>query len=244
MLPTPSTSHVSYNTIYEPAEDSFLLLDTLAAHAEKEWLRNRFPSSTPSPLVTEIGTGSGVVIAFLAANAKVIFARDDLLVLGVDVNVLACKATLTTVSKAITEQGSRTIYLGSLCADISSTLQALLVDVLIFNPPYVPTSTLPAQPSREVSSDGDAFETVSKLLELSYAGGVDGMEITNRLLDELPRVLSKRGVAYVLLCRQNRPEEVKQKIRVMGECWEVETVGRSGKVAGWEKLEVLRIWRT
>ena len=43
MLPTPSTSHVNYNRIYEPAEDSFLLLDTLASPSETTFLRIRFP---------------------------------------------------------------------------------------------------------------------------------------------------------------------------------------------------------
>jgi release factor glutamine methyltransferase len=73
MLPTPSTSHISFfNTIYEPAEDSFLLLDTLSNETESAWLKDRFPQQTSSPLVIEIGTGSGVVIAFLAANARAI----------------------------------------------------------------------------------------------------------------------------------------------------------------------------
>ena len=67
------------------------------------------------------------------------------------------------------------------------------------------------------------------------------METTGRLLDGLPRVLSDRGCAYVLLCAQNRPEEVKERVRRGG--WEVETVGSSGMKAGWEKLQIIRIWR-
>src|SRR3954468_17933885 len=91
MLPTPSTSLISlFSTIYEPAEDSFLLLDTLSNVTESAWLKDRFPQQTSALLVTEIGSGSGVVIAFLAANAKAILGRDDVLALGVDVNADAC----------------------------------------------------------------------------------------------------------------------------------------------------------
>ena len=117
------------------------------------------------------------------------------------------------------------------------------VDVLIFNPPYVPTETLPTLP--HLQEIEDSYERDSQLLSLSYAGGVDGMVTTNRLLEQIPTVLSEKGVAYVLFCRQNRPEEVKEEIRQwqgMGK-WNAETVGRSGKVAGWEKLEIVRIWR-
>jgi len=68
------------------------------------------------------------------------------------------------------------------------------------------------------------------------------METTRRLLEALPVVLSARGVAYVLLCAQNRPEEVKGFVRSVLKL-QVETVGRSGMKAGWEKLQVIRIWR-
>lgn len=71
------------------------------------------------------------------------------------------------------------------------------------------------------------------------------METTDRLIEALPVVLSERGLAYILLCAQNKPEEVKERIRVMGGegKWKAETVGTSGKQAGWEKLQIVRVWR-
>jgi release factor glutamine methyltransferase len=49
----------------------------------------------------------------------------------------------------------------------------------------------------------------------------------------------------VMFCARNEPEEVKTRIeQEWGGRWSVETVGRSGKTAGWEKLEILRIWRS
>ena len=69
------------------------------------------------------------------------------------------------------------------------------------------------------------------------------METTNRLLTQIPDVLSERGIAYVLLCAQNKPEDVKARIRAWEGEWRVETVGESGKKGGWEKLQIVRIWR-
>ena len=73
------------------------------------------------------------------------------------------------------------------------------------------------------------------------------MEVTERVIQALPEVLSARGCAYLLLCAQNKPEEVKARIRALGggggRAWRAETVGTSGKQAGWEKLQIVRIWR-
>lgn len=242
MLPTPSTSHVSFDTVYEPAEDSFLLLDTLSSTSETGWLAERFPVSHPTPLVLEVGTGSGVVIAFLASNARVIFGR-DILSIGVDVNESACRATAMTVQKALEEQGSPSVFLGPVCADLFGASTRAAVDILIFNPPYVPTVASPVLPHKDQKVE-DRHKHESHLLELSYAGGIDGMETTMRFLVALPQVLSERGVAYILLCAQNKPEELKNTIPTLltGE-WKVDTVGDSGRKAGWEKLVIIRIAR-
>ena len=261
MLPTPSTSHVDVNHIYDPAEDSYLLLDTLSAPSEIEYLTNRFNSEqtspSPTPLILEVGTGSGVVIAFVTANAQKLFGREDLLFLGLDINEHACHATRETVRRACRDdqghprsRAGHGIFIGALQADLTANMTPAAIDMLIFNPPYVPTSELPEALSlsykgRTVSAPKHGkFDEDSHLLSLSYAGGKDGMEVTDRLLYQLPKLLSKRGVAYILLCQQNKPDEVMNRIRTWGPHWAVETVRRSGKGAGWEKLRVIRIWRT
>jgi release factor glutamine methyltransferase len=245
MLPTPTTTHISFDRVYEPAEDSYLLLDTLSSPNEIFFLSTNFPPRSPSPLITEIGTGSGVVLAFLTAHAETIFKRQDILTLGVDVNEFACVSTTETVKIAAKKEAGSGNYLGNVLGDLTTALKPGSVDVLVFNPPYVPTPAVPALDALRGRKLGKTtFEEDSHLLELSYAGGEDGMETTWPLLDTLPHILSNRGVAYILLCAQNKPEEVKNKIRGWGSNWVVETVGSSGKKAGWEKLVIVRISRS
>lgn len=260
MLPTPSTTHINPSRTYEPAEDSYLVLDTLSSTSQKTYLQTRFPTKTttttptPTPLILELGTGSGVVLAFLNAHATTIFGRPDILTLGIDVSDYACQATQETVRLATATESQKSnggvgFFTAAVRADLTSSLLDGQVDVLVFNPPYVPTESLPAAVFAE-DEDGmplspqQSFERDSRLLELTYAGGVDGMEVTGRLLEVLPRVLSARGLAFVLLCAQNRPREVAAKVRDWtGGGWEAEIVGSSGMKAGWEKLCILRIAR-
>ncbi|OTA64614.1 hypothetical protein K449DRAFT_463663 [Hypoxylon sp. EC38] len=245
MLPTPDTSHVAYERIYEPAEDSFLLLNTLSSATEIAFLQNRFGADYV-PLVVEVGPGSGVVIAFINAHAQVLFESRNVLTAAIDVNGYACKATSETAIKAASENAAtHGRYLDAFQGDLVTPLKDRLVDVLIFNPPYVPTPELPKQPGPADLPHLDAkpsFDDDSYMLSLSYAGGKDGMETTDRLINSLPQVLSSRGCAYILLCAQNNPEEVKERIRALEETWNVETVGSSGKKAGWERLQIIRIW--
>lgn len=250
MLPTPSTSHVNFDQVYEPAEDSYLLLDTLSSASETAFLTERFNATEPPPLVVEVGIGSGVVLAFVTAQSKTIFGRRDVLTLGTDLNNFACCASKITIENAAKEAARKSGTLSdTMIADLTAPIRANSVDVLIFNPPYVPTEELPDLAEHEAYNEdviaaSKAFERDSHLLALSYAGGKDGMETTDRLLEQLPEVLhSDRGVAYVLLCAQNKPVEVKERIQGWQGAWNAELVGSSGRQAGWEKLQILRIWR-
>ena len=246
MLLTPNTDHIASNT-YPPAEDSFLFLDALSADSEIAYLNRRFPKPTVSPLTVEIGTGSGIILAFLAANAQAILGRTDLLSLGTDVNPEACQAAAQTVeshcnASKLPNKMAMQATLGCINGDLAGPLKPGEIDILLFNPPYVPSDAVPT--IMNVHKTG-TFERDNTLLAFATDGGADGMEVIERLLQSLPAVLSSRGVAYVLLCRRNKPDEVAQRIRSWetGVDWTVDVVKDSGRTGGIERLCILRIAR-
>ncbi|XP_070786503.1 methyltransferase N6AMT1 isoform X3 [Enoplosus armatus] len=86
--PTPVYSHAGrgdFRDVYEPAEDSFLLIDALEKDAERLQL---LPC-----LCLEVGSGSGVVSAFLAS-----VVGPSALYLCTDVNPAAAQCTAKTAS--------------------------------------------------------------------------------------------------------------------------------------------------
>lgn len=191
-----------------------------------------------------------MVVAFITAHAKGILGRTDVLSFGTDINIFACHEASQTVQHARKVQSTTAAVFSDIVnADLASPIRSAAVDLLIFNPPYVPTEVAPDLSKhshyneRDQRSHMESFERDSHLLSLSYAGGHDGMEITNRLLDDLTNILHpSRGVAYILLCAQNKPLEVRERMtRQYG--FQAEIVGSSGKQAGWEKLCILRLWR-
>jgi len=113
-LETPNLSHFSvddYDSIYEPAEDSFLLLDAL--EEDIHVLKKLKPT-----ICLEIGCGSGVVSTCLSK-----YFGSSCHVMASDVNPYACEATLKTASCNKT-QVSFWIFLN--CFTLKISLQSLL----------------------------------------------------------------------------------------------------------------------
>lgn len=132
-FPTPSFAHPrqeDYQNVYEPAEDTFLMMDALEKDAD--FLRKRRPL-----LCVEIGSGSGALITFLASILGPFTHY-----IATDINPIAAQCTSQTAK----QNGV------SICCVITDLVECLIpqilgkVDVLIFNPPYVVT------PSEEVGS--------------------------------------------------------------------------------------------
>ncbi|KAF9786059.1 S-adenosyl-L-methionine-dependent methyltransferase [Thelephora terrestris] len=215
MIPTPDLSHLTrkdYDLVYEPAEDTFILLDALEQDAEE--LKRLRPS-----LCLEVGPGSGCVSAFLAS-----ILGDSSLYLATDINPHACRCTIATARKNKSEVD--TIHT-SLTRPLSSRLRNS-VDLLIFNPPYVPTESTESQ-------EGQKHGQISG----SWAGGFDGMEVTNTLLDESKTLLSANGRFYLVAIKQNNIPDISQKLSECGMTTETVLQRRAGR----EHLFVLRISR-
>lgn len=189
-MDTPSLSHLSadnYNHIYEPAEDSFLLIDAL--EEDLALLQNMKPS-----VCAEIGSGSGIIIT---AVAKAL-GRSSCYI-AIDINPVACKVTQRTAQLNGTD-------VEVIRMDLMSGFHwNNKVDVLIFNPPYVVT------PSEEVLENkvyGD--------LTRAWAGGKRGREVMDRLFPKVPNLLSLCGVFYLVVISENCPQDIKQLMNELG----------------------------
>lgn len=214
MLPTPIVKNLD-EKVYEPAEDSFLLLDCLEEKLDS--LKQR-----KYPIVCEIGAGSGIVTTFMKTS---IFPQGYFF--ATDVNPTACQTILDTANY----NDKSTFHSVESCQmSLTSAIRKNSVDVLVFNPPYVPAEEVPALPRDEADD---------KWIDLALLGGEDGMVVTWEVLYDLDSILAEGGVAYILFCARNKPDEVAQVMRERG--WTVDVVVH--RKAGWEVLSVLEFSR-
>lgn len=186
---TPDFSHLTstdYESVYEPAEDTFLFMDALVADVDAlKRLR---------PLVcVEVGCGSGAVITFLAK----LLGGSTAFYLCSDVN-----SNATSVTAKTGEQNG--ILLNPIVTDLVSALASRLegfVDVLLFNPPYVVT------PNEEVGGKG---------IEASWAGGERGRKVMDRIFPLVPKLLSQNGIFYLVAIKENDADEIGDFMRKLG----------------------------
>lgn len=221
MLQTPYIKCNS-ETVYEPAEDSFLLLDAL--EKEQDYLTNTFKDQLS--VVCELGPGSGIVTTFMMQHG--IPSKEFSIYIACDINPWALDATVNNASR----NNCITKYLEPIQSDLNSFLRPKQVDLLLFNPPYVPAEFVPQIP--ETRADTGTW------LDLALLGGEDGMVVTEKVLNQLDNILSPTGIAYILFCARNNPEKVAEEMR-NEQNWEVELVLH--RKAGWEVLSVYRFMK-
>ncbi|KAH9949436.1 S-adenosyl-L-methionine-dependent methyltransferase [Amylocystis lapponica] len=224
MIPTPDLSHLTsqdYQHVYEPAEDTFILLDALEQDAQK--------LQTNKPLVClELGSGSGCVSSFVGS----ILGPTTALYLTTDINPFASRCTRLTGRQ-------NKIPLEPITASLFGPLLTRLhhaVDILLFNPPYVPTDMTEADEAQSRAG-----------IQGSWAGGHDGMQVTDIVLDTvvartlLPKnLLSPTGRFYLVAVKQNDPPGI---CRRMLQKHDLQSEVILQRRAGREHLFVIRMCR-
>lgn len=115
--------------------------------------------------------------------------------------------------------------------DLLSAFRSNSIDLLIFNPPYVPTEV--------DEEDCEGGETFSGCLVKSWAGGEDGCSTVNRLLPSLVEKLAPSSVFYLLLLRENKPKEWLKTFQQLGFSG---SIIKERKIRG-EYLYILKIVR-
>ncbi|KAG0726362.1 HemK methyltransferase family member 2 [Chionoecetes opilio] len=168
--------------------------------------------ATHPTVCLEVGSGSGVVVTALASALGPRCSY-----YATDINPRACRITFETGR-------INGVSINPINTDLTRGVRSMGVDVLIFNPPYVVT------PSDEVAR-GD--------LEHTWAGGELGREVMDRLFPLVGELLSPKGLFYLVVVKENRPQEVEEVMARQGfSCCTV-----LARTTGPEKLSVLRFSR-
>lgn len=176
--PIVKLSDKDLESVYEPSEDSFLLIDAL--EADLEVLKAAKPT-----MCLEIGSGSGIVITALAMALK---THCQPYHLAIDINVDACKITRKTAMQNLVE-------IDTVQMDLLTCIRNDCVfDVVVFNPPYVVTN------DDEISN--------RQILSKTWAGGTNGRTVMARVFPKIPRILSDTGTFYLLVIKENDPEHI------------------------------------
>jgi release factor glutamine methyltransferase len=226
----PDLSHLTSNdylSVYEPSEDSFLMLTAL--HQDSNYLNEKFNNRVPVAL--EIGSGSGICVNYLAN-----LLNKQGLYYTVDVNPKACLATAQTflnnkihhyevIRSDLLSCFKQKNHANSEQKNNSSSqvVPGIQFDVILFNPPYVPTEN-----SAEMLGDD---------IEMSWAGGLNGTQTLFRFIDNyLAQSLSPDGLFYLVILKQNLPEEINSKIKSLG----FKSTQIIRKTMGIEDLQIVR----
>lgn len=176
--PVVKLSDQDLETVYEPSEDSFLLIDALEIDLEN--LKLAEPR-----ICLEIGSGSGVVITALGKALSSFFPT---YLMAVDINPDACRTTRRIGRDNFVD-------INVLRMDLAGLLKKTnAFDVVIFNPPYVVTESL------EVFDD--------RLISKTWAGGRDGREVMDKLFPYIPHLLSDNGIFYLVTIKENDPRSI------------------------------------
>lgn len=200
----------SHPEVYEPCDDSFALVDALLA--DRINLVEHHPV-----LCMEVGCGSGYVITSLA----LMLGQEvpGVQYIATDINPYAVEVTRKTLE-------AHNVHADLINTDIASGLEkrlAGLVDVMVVNPPYVPT------PEDEVGREGIAS---------AWAGGENGRAVIDKILPIADKLLSKRGWLYLVTLTANDPSQICLQMMEKGYAARI-VVQRSTEE---ENLHIIKFW--
>lgn len=201
----------SHPEVYEPCDDSFALVDALLA--DRTNLLEHHPQ-----LCLEIGCGSGYVIASLA----LLLGGEDSgsYFIATDINPHAVSVTSETLK-------AHGVHAELVNTDVASGLEGRLtglVDVMVVNPPYVPT------PEEEVGCDG---------ITSAWAGGENGRSVIDKILPVADKLLSDKGWLYMVTLTANDPSDICLGMKKKGYAARI-VLQRSTEE---ESLHIIKFWR-
>lgn len=150
--------------------------DALVPRPESEllaaWALELLPSAVASPLVIDVGTGTGCLACAIA------WERPDARVIALEVSSRAAAVARDNVA-ALGLAGRVSVHV----SDLFAALAPAHADVVVCNPPYLPTGLIPTL-SPEVSRHDP---------RIAIDGGADGLGVIRRVVEHTPAWLVPGG---------------------------------------------------
>jgi len=204
--PSAKTFHYGALTIelhpevYEPAEDTFQLLETIKLEKDDR--------------VLELGTGCGLIALSCAQQGSKVVCTD------INPYATALAKRNYQINRPLIK-GSIDVRNGDMFSVIRSDER---FDIIIFNPPYLPTRT------EDRVGDTGWFDVATD-------GGADGLFITKRFLKGLSKHLAKNGCAYTVFSSLSNRIKFEKYISDEGLTSDIV----SSRVYGDEQIDIYRL---
>ena len=151
--------------------------------------------------ILEIGCGSGIVSThtYNVINVYCNNKKIDISLFGIDINGNALQITKNTMIKNGVKNNEITLIQSDLLNGINIKSMESEIDIMIFNPPYVPTS------SEELNKSQN-----DKLLSAAWSGGIDGRVIIDKFIkhSNFYKLLSDDSFFYLVTIAMNKPNEI------------------------------------
>jgi release factor glutamine methyltransferase len=190
--------------VYIPSEDTDLLLNVLEEEIIK---RNKTFKKA-----IEIGTGNAFLSLEIYDNVNQLYSTD--------INPIVIDYLLNVKDKYNLEK-MKVVY-SNLFDSIDDNEK---FDLIVFNPPYVPTEDL--------EKEDDSINGY----DLAVNGGVEGREIIDKFISQLPNHLEKEGICYLLVSSLNNPIEIIENLKKQN----LKTEIKKAKKLFFEELLILKI---
>lgn len=148
---------------YSPGDDTFTFISLLQQDEQ-------FIKTQKIKVILEVGCGSGEISKHLEKM------HQDVIILSTDINEYALENTKNIMRNPNLSKTS-----------LLNNIKQSLVDMIVFNPPYVETE--------EYKFDD---------IQAAYSGGKNGREVIDQFINQLQNV----KLVYLLIIKNNNPNDV------------------------------------
>lgn len=162
--------------VYLPSDDTDLMIAVLEQEIIKS---NKYFDSA-----IELGTGNGFLSLEIYDNVKELISTD--------INPIVIDYLLNVKEKYNLDK--QKITYSNLFDSIDENKK---FDLIIFNPPYVPSEEILSEDDDEING-----------YDLAVNGGEKGREIIDLFIAQLPKHLSEKGICYLLVSSLNDVSEI------------------------------------